>query len=91
MDVSVKVVGVTNNQDPQFKQMFAVYQACKAADVEIPDAVIDYFDDEEPNPDGLEVAIPVEKSSGEMKYFYDFNIKKLPKNVESIRVVVDFD
>jgi hypothetical protein len=91
MDISVKVVGVTNNQDPKFKQMFAAYQACEAANVEIPDAVIDYFNDEEPNPKGLEVTIPVKKSSGEMKYFYDFNVSELPKDVESIRVVVDFD
>ena len=43
--------------DDDFKKHEAVWDACKAANVEVPDETVDYFDGKEPNLLGVETPL----------------------------------
>lgn len=54
MGMSTRVVGF-RPPDDKWNKMRAIYIACVAADVEIPEQVMDFFNGEKPDPSGVEV------------------------------------
>ncbi len=87
--MSTHVIGLRPPTE-NYKKKLAAWQACMAADVEPPQELRDYFNDErEPNPDGMEVAIEdtdaVTKYDGDMEQGFDVDISELPEGVTIIR------
>jgi hypothetical protein len=54
MSMSTHVTGI-RPPDEKFKKMLAVWQACEAAGIEVPDEVDDFFNGEKPDPKGVQV------------------------------------
>ena len=59
MSMSLHVIGF-RPPDERWKRMKAIYDACKAADIGRPDEVDEFFNYEEPDPDGISVVLDSE-------------------------------
>lgn len=86
MSMSTSVIGFAP-PDKKWKKMKAVYDACLAADISIPDEVEDFFDGTEPDPAGVSVVLDglLEKWATDSQEGYQIEIAKLPKNVRILR------
>ncbi len=88
MSMSSYVVGF-KAPDEKWLQMKSVYDACKDADVDVPDKVMNYFNWEEPGSAGVPVELGkhkcVSKYSADMMDGFEVDLKKLPKDITSIR------
>ena len=75
--------------DIEYQQMKAVYDACKAAKVAVPDRVMDFFDWQEPNPNGiltdLDLSDAVETWSDDGREGFEVELAKLPSNITHLR------
>lgn len=73
--------------DEKWRKMKAIYDACVAGDIEIPDDVNDFFNGEPPDESGVEVEIDkiLEKWSDEDRSGYQIEISKLPKGITILR------
>lgn len=87
MGMDTHVVGF-RPPDKEWLKMKAVYDACTAAKIEIPEVVDDFFGNEEPDPVGVEVDIDscVSEYNAECRDGYEIHIDKIPKGVSIIRV-----
>lgn len=56
MGMSTHVVAI-KPADDDYKKKLAAYNACVAAGIEIPDTLKEFFDFEEPNPEGTSVTL----------------------------------
>jgi hypothetical protein len=86
MGMSMHVVGIVP-PDEKFKQMKAIYDACQAADVTIPDEVWEFFENDAPDDAG--VIVPIKEAREEWgddgRNGYEIDLSKLPKKVTKIR------
>ena len=92
MSMSTYVVGI-RLPDDKWEKMKAVYDACAAADVEIPDEVERFFAYEKPDAKG--VVIPLTLNTAECltitndqeysRTHYEVDLKKLPQDVTVVR------
>ena len=74
--------------DAKFKKMKAVYDACKAAGLDTPDDVDEFFDYEEPDEMGTQVALEdVGLLEGEYELGFQVAISTIPKWASHIRFV----
>ena len=87
MSTSYYVIGM-HPPDERWAEMKAIWDACKKADIEIPDDVLEFFDDREPDPKGIEVDIPSSEGNGEYRDWYTLLVSDIPKNVTEIRFVI---
>ena len=75
--------------DDKWKQMKAVWDACELAGVSAPPEVIEFFDGEEPDEQGIEVNLEdhecITKYNEESREGYEVEVKKIPANVQYIR------
>lgn len=88
--------------DEQYKKMLQVFDACKAAGIECPEAVSEYFrlgdflEDYNPPHDGMEIDLEdvpglITEYGDEDEYggaYYDIDVSKIPDNIQKIRVHV---
>ena len=88
MGMSTHVVGF-KPADEKWRKMKAVYDACVAANVEMPDDVLGFFEVKVPDAAGVEVEIekhiackPWKSGYGEG---YEVDLKKLPPDVTVLR------
>lgn len=78
-------------RDDKYHSMEVIYRNCEENNIDIPQAVEDYFQDEHPD-DLDDVGVPVdideaiEEGSDDNRTFLEIDIKKLPDNVNKIRV-----
>lgn len=86
MSTSYSIVGM-RPPDEKWKEMKAVWDACKAANVEIPDAVGDFFDDDEPDPKGIAIDLLSSEHSDEFRNWHTLSISDIPNNITEIRFV----
>lgn len=85
MSMSTHVVGFVP-PDETWQKMKAAWDACEAADVPIPDKVIDFFNDEMPDPAGVETELPLrEWNGGERGAGYELDVSAIPEHVKVIR------
>jgi len=88
MSMSSSVVGF-KPPDAKFKEMLAIWKACEKANVDPPQAVVDFFNDEDPDPSGVMVDIEklpaVSEYSDEMQEGFEVDIRKLPPDIKIIR------
>lgn len=92
MGMSTHVVGFTP-PDEKYQKMKAVYDSCKAAGIEIPEDVQEFFDWNEPSEHG--VTFDLDKIPGAVEEWdagkddaasgLEVDISKLPKNVKVVR------
>jgi len=88
MSTSTHVVGV-RPPDRRWHQMKAVWDACQAADIPAPEAVQEFFDWQDPNPDGVVVALSSDhyrEWSDATGSGHDVTITGLPPDVTVVRV-----
>ena len=88
MGMSMHVVGY-KPADEHWKKMKAAWDACAAADIEPPEAVSDFFDDEDPgDAPGKEVEIEgagAKEWKDDMREGYEVDITALPEGVRFVR------
>lgn len=75
--------------DKEWEQMQAVWESCKAAGVEIPQAVIDFFDDGAPDPGGICVQLPLTEWGDGNWQGYELKVADIPPQVTTLRFVMD--
>jgi hypothetical protein len=86
MSTSTHVQGLVPHDD-KWRMMKDVWFACEAADVDIPDDVIDFFDGQPPDENGQ----PIDIKRGVVEYTrdgqqgFDVHLDQLPVNVKVIR------
>lgn len=90
MGMSTHIVGF-RPADELWKKMKAAYEACEAADIDIPKDVKKFFGGEPPgDKPGMEVEIEeleaVSGYSDESRDGYEIDVRKLPKDIVIIRV-----
>ena len=74
--------------DQKFKDMKKIYDACKVARVDVPREVIDFFDEREPDPNGVRVDLPLEfLTTGNG---YQIQMSDIPKDVKIIKFLIDY-
>lgn len=93
LSTSTYVYGI-RPPDEKWRQMKAVWDACAAAGVSVPDDVEDFFDGEEPDAAG--VVIDLEKvgaariwkpGGNSMREGVEVNLERLPEDITLIRFV----
>jgi hypothetical protein len=88
MSMSTHVVGF-KPPDNKWKKMKAVYEACRAAKVDPPKEVAEFFEDGAPDDQGVEVCIEntsaVKEWSDDSRSGYEVDLKKLDPDVKIIR------
>jgi hypothetical protein len=71
--------------DEQWQQMKAVWDACAAAGIDQPSEVDEFFDGQEPDPNGQEVEIPHQDWQNGHSQGVEIKTEDIPKNVKVIR------
>jgi hypothetical protein len=71
--------------DEKWKKMKEVWDRCNELKIEPPKEVKDFFQGEEPDPNGIEVNIPTRKWENEYGSGFEIMIKDIPKDIEIIR------
>jgi len=84
MSMSTSVKGF-RPPDEKWKRMKAIWDTCKAANIEPPELVQEFFDWHEPDPKGIEVHLRVTKWGAEMSDGCELKVEDIPKNVTVIR------
>jgi hypothetical protein len=65
--------------------MKAIWDACKAASVPVPDEVVNFFDGEDPDPAGVEVELPAREWSDEYRRGFELDVAAIPRQIRTIR------
>lgn len=84
MGMSSHVVGF-RAPDEKWQKMKAIYDACEAGKISVPDEVENFFDGMPPDPSGVEVRIPTTPFRREMQEGFEVDIKNLPADITAIR------
>lgn len=79
-------------KDEKFESMKLIYDTCEKTNIPIPQEVIDYFGDEEPNDIGVRVELPKECQKewcdpDQAASGIEIDVRKLPKDVYIIRFI----
>jgi hypothetical protein len=69
----------------EWQQMKAIWDACVAAQVRVPDEVINFFGGEPPDPRGVEVTIPVREWKDGDSEGYELDLADIPVHVKTLR------
>jgi len=84
MSMSTHIVGFAEPTD-EYRKKARAWHACKEAGVDIPDELLDYFEDG-PDPNGHEVDVPkTEWSTDYGAEGFEVRVADIPKNVTVIR------
>lgn len=90
MGMSTNIVGF-RAPDAEWERMYRVWKVCQDSDVELPPEVSNFFDYEDPDPNGIEVDLTrgedalAKEWSADMQEGYEICIKDLPDNITHIR------
>jgi len=88
MSMSTRVIGF-KPPDKKWNEMKAIWDACEEAEIEVPDAVLDFFDGAEPDSSGVAVELPVtewiDADCGGSGYGYELKTSDIPEHVSVIR------
>lgn len=95
MSMSMHVQGI-RPPDERWQQMRAIWNACDAAGLEIPEEVLEFFGHSEPDAAGVVISLDYADGTGElhecvteynadMREGFVIDIDKLPKDVKLVR------
>jgi len=83
--MSTNVVGFIPPDD-NWKKMKKIWDTCKEMNIEPPIEVLDFFDGSQPDDNGKEVGLPIDKWNDDMsRSGFELEIDKIPENVKIIR------
>jgi len=88
--MSTHVVGI-KPPDDNWKKMKAVYDSCVAAEIDVPDEILDYFgisDSDVPDERGVAVDLPIgvtKEWCAEMRDGIEVDLSKLPEGIKILR------
>lgn len=84
MGISVHITGLKEPTEEYTKKLEA-WRACEAAGVKIPDDLLEYFNHENPNEEGISVDLAYD---GDVMYGKGatLNVEDIPEGVTKIRV-----
>jgi hypothetical protein len=72
--------------DEHWAKMKAVWDACEVAGVDVPESVVDFFGDNEPDEAGIEIELPLRKWNGGLSGAgYELAVADIPSHVTLIR------
>lgn len=90
MSMSTHIIGFKPPNE-KWKQMKAVWDACETAKTPIPQEVLNFFNHEPPDDDGVEINLEThpccEEYDEDMSEGFQIEIDKLPKDIKIIRFV----
>jgi hypothetical protein len=88
MSMSTHIVGF-KPPDDNWKKMKAIWDACEAGGVNIPEEVLSFFDGEKPDEMGVEIDLEgdpcIREIEKESQQGYEVDITRLPKAVKFVR------
>jgi len=84
VSMSTNVAGIVP-PDETWQQMKAVWDACEAAGVPVPDQVQDFFGGGQPDPAGVVIEIETRKYQNRDEKGYEVDLAGLPPHVKTIR------
>ena len=84
MSMSTHVIGF-KPPDEKWQKMKAAWDACKAAEIEPPDEVQRFFEYTEPDPNGVEVKLPLADWSRDGAKGVEVYLDQVSKDVKVIR------
>jgi hypothetical protein len=84
MSISTTVIGFVPPDD-KWRTMKAIWDSCKQAGIDAPEAVTDFFDDQEPDAAGVEIELPLEEWRNDYAEGYELDVSKIPAHVKTIR------
>lgn len=89
MSMSTHVIGF-RPPDEKWKKMKAVWEACRKADVKVPEDVLDFFNHVAPDDRGVEVVLEklpscTKKFKAEAQDGFEIDVTKLPAGVTVVR------
>ncbi len=88
MGMSTHVVGFAP-PDEKWKRMRSVWEACESAGVSAPHEVIEFFNGQYPDEQGIEVNLErhecCSKHNDETRDGFEIDLRKVPANVQYIR------
>lgn len=86
MSTDYRFVAVTPANE-KWKTMKAVWDACMEAKVHVPDAVLDFFDDQTPDEAGVIVNIEHQEGANDEGCFWEVDLSTIPKDATKIRMI----
>jgi hypothetical protein len=91
VSMSTRVIGFGPGTE-RWQKMRAVWVACVDAHIEPPEEVARFFDDDPPDPAGIEVPIPSRpwENEGALSTGYEVDVADIPEGVETLRFYVSF-
>ena len=86
MGMSTHIVGIKPPND-RWRAMKAAYDACEIANIDPPDEVLGFFNDEEPDDKGVIVELEdiADRWASESAAGYEINLSNLPNDIKIIR------
>lgn len=88
MSISMYVIGLRDETDPNHIKMVKAKDALDNAGVKWPMEIYDYFDGSKDSDVPLEVEIEKEEWRNDDYSGYEIDINKIPKNVKKIRIML---
>lgn len=88
MGISLYVVGLRDENDPNHVKMVKAKEALDAAGVTWPKEIYDYFDGSCDSDTPLEVKLEKQDWRNDNYSGYEIEVSNLPKNVKKIRVML---
>ncbi len=76
--------------DERWQQMKAVYDACTAAGIDVPDEVMRFFNYEGPDPAGVVIDIPSREWKSDYYSGTEVDVADIPDGVRTIRFVISW-
>lgn len=84
MGMRTHIFGSKDQNCVDYKNKFAAYKALKAANIKIPQELIEYFANHESNID--EAIYSCDETCEKSSYVYEIHIDKLPKDIKIIKI-----
>ncbi len=86
MSMSTHVIGFVP-PDEQWQKMKAIWDACEAAGIPVPEEVDDFFGDTGPDPAGVEVDLDplLREWHGDSGAGFELDVTAIPSKVKTIR------
>ena len=95
-DVSINVYGILDIEDHKIKKMMKIIEDCNDVGVDIPKEIEIVFNKMGIDVDDIsegEISVDIKKKeyNAEMIEGYDVDVKDIPKEVKTIRFIVNYD
>ena len=84
MSVSYSVFAIMSPEDKAYKAHKAVWDACEAAKVDIPEDTLEFFDHCTPDPGGVKVYMKTNDHALDYEWCMDIKVADIPKDATVI-------